>query len=49
MHKLLVFVLAVFLLSIPAVEHARAQECTSQWIIDACNVGCETAFWTCDA
>ena len=49
MHKLLVFALAVFLISIPAVEYARAQECASQWVIDACYVGCETAFWTCDA
>ena len=49
MHKLLVIALAVFLISIPAVEYARAQECASQWVIDACYVGCETAFWICDA
>jgi len=43
------FAVVVFSLGIPAIEYAQAQECASQWVIDACNVGCETAFWTCDA
>ena len=43
-----IFVVVVFSIAIPAIEHARAQECASQWVIDACYVGCETAFWTCD-
>jgi PKD repeat protein len=44
-----VFVVAVFVIGIPAMEHAQAQECVSQWVVDACDVGCEAAFWTCDA
>ncbi len=44
-----VFVVAVFVIGIPAMEHAQAQECVSQWVVGACDVGCEAAFWTCDA
>ena len=43
------FVVIVFSLGVSSMEHARAQECTSQWTIDTCNMACETAFWTCDA